>query len=64
MAEFCSDKGKIFTSGIVIPMWHGTQVEIGKRVNGLMLEKSIVVNNQTMTGFNSKAFHTMARKVI
>ena len=53
-----------FTSGVGVPMWHGTQVEIENIVDGFVLEKSIVVNNQTMTGHNSKACHVVVRKII
>ncbi|MGF1702229.1 class I SAM-dependent methyltransferase [Photobacterium makurazakiensis] len=64
LAEFCSDEGRFFTSGVGVPMWHGTQSEIENIVNGLIIEKSMVVNNQTMTGHNSKACHIVARKII
>ncbi len=45
-------------------MWHGSQAEIENIVDGSVLEKSIVVNNQTMTGHNSKACHVVVRKII
>lgn len=64
LVEFCSDEGRFFTSGVGVPMWHGTQIEIENIVGGLAVEKSIVVNNQTMTGHNSKACHIVARKII
>ena len=64
LAEFCSDESLFFTSGVGVPMWHGTQVEIENIVDGFVLEKSIVVNNQTMTGHNSKACHVVVRKII
>lgn len=64
LAEFCSDENLIFTAGVGVPMWHGTQTEIENIVNGFELEKSIVISNQTMTGHNSKACHVIARKII
>lgn len=62
LVEFCSDESVFFTSGVGIPMWHGTQSEIENIVNGFKITKSIVVNNQTMTGHKSKACHVVARK--
>ncbi|PKH07229.1 class I SAM-dependent methyltransferase [Moritella sp. Urea-trap-13] len=62
LAEFCADESVLFTSGVGVPMWHGTQADIKSIVSEFKIEKSLVINNQTMTGHNSKACHVVARK--
>ena len=62
LAEFCSDDSIYFTSGIGVPMWHGRQNEIEDMFNVFSLEKSVVVDNKTMTGHRSQACHIVVRK--
>ncbi|PSW21809.1 class I SAM-dependent methyltransferase [Photobacterium sanctipauli] len=63
LAEFCSDEGKTFISGVGVPMWHGAPSEIEQMLEGFKVTNSTVVENKTMTGHISKAIHLFARKV-
>lgn len=63
LAEFCSEQGITFTSGIGVPMWHGTQQDIEGMLNSFTIEKSSVIDNKTMTRHASRACHVFARKI-
>lgn len=62
LAEFCSDDGRKFTSGMGVPMWHSQPKVIEGMLTSFEVELLKAVQSPTMSGHFSEAIHILARK--